>query len=80
MTLNRCLALALALLLLLVATSVQAQTYLPLVLGSDTAQSAEISYGFNQTLEPNQWIDIECVTGDPVATFDNGHLHVVCER
>ena len=49
-----------------------------LVLGSDV-QSAEISYGFNQSLESNQWIDVECVTGEPVATFDNGRLHVVCE-
>jgi hypothetical protein len=76
---SRIVALTLALLLLLMATSVQAQTYLPLVLGNDTAQSAEISYGFYQTLDPNQWIDIECVTGEPVATFDNGRLHAVCE-
>jgi hypothetical protein len=75
MTFARCLAL----LLLLIATSGWVKTYLPLVLSNDTAQSAEISYGFNQTLEPNQWIDVECVTGEPVATFDNGRLHVVCE-
>lgn len=79
MALSKYLALALALLLLLIATSAQAKTYLPLVLGSNGVQSSEISYGFNQLLKPNQWLDVMCVTGEPVASFDNGRLHVMCD-